>query len=66
MDARWILISDGQRIEYGISHRIYDGAGLMALLLNAGFESASVYGDLDGSPYDTSAQRLVAVAHKAA
>jgi SAM-dependent methyltransferase len=66
MDARWILIRDGHRIEYNISHRIYDGAGLMALLRDAGFESASVYGDTDGNPYDTGAQRLVAVAQKAA
>jgi SAM-dependent methyltransferase len=66
MDARWILIREGQRIEYNISHRIYDGAGLTALLRDAGFESVSVYGDFGGNPYDTGALRLVAVAQKAA
>jgi hypothetical protein len=65
MENRWILIKDGQRLEYTVGHRLYDGAGLRALLLDAGFESVALHGGLDGAPYDTSAQRLVAVAHKA-
>jgi hypothetical protein len=60
-----ILIRDGQRLEYTVGHRLYDGAGLRALLLDAGFESVALHGGLDGAPYDTSAQRLVAVARKA-
>ncbi len=65
MENRWILIKDGQRLEYAVGHRIYDGAGLRALLLDAGFESVTLHGGLDGAPYDTSAQRLVALARRA-
>ncbi|MFC2036779.1 class I SAM-dependent methyltransferase [Chloroflexota bacterium] len=66
IENRWILVKEGQRQEYIIGHRVYDGVGLRALLLEAGFESADLYGDLTGAPYDTEAQRLVVVARKAA
>jgi SAM-dependent methyltransferase len=66
MDGRWILIRDGHKSEHAVNHRIYDGDGLRALLLDAGFESVTLYGALDGTPYDTDARRLVAVAQKAA
>ncbi|NIV31493.1 MAG: hypothetical protein GWN58_18985, partial [Anaerolineae bacterium] len=51
--------------EFTLGHRLYDGAGLRTLLLDAGFESVALYGDLDGAPYDNEARRLVAVAQKA-
>ncbi len=66
IENRWILVKDGQRREYEISHRLYDGAGLKQLLLDAGFESVALYGDLDRAAYDTDARRLVALARKAA
>ena len=65
IENRWILIKDGKRHEFVLGHRLYDGAGLRALLLDSGFESVTLYGDLDGSPYDNDARRLVAVANKA-
>lgn len=65
IENRWILVKDGQRKEYPLGHRLYDGAGLRALLLQAGFESVALYGDLAGAPYDSEARRLVAVARKA-
>jgi SAM-dependent methyltransferase len=65
IENRWILIKDGQQREYAVGHRLYDGAGLKALLLEAGFESVTLHGSLQGLPYDHSAQRLVAVARKA-
>lgn len=65
IENRWILVKEGQRLEYAVGHRLYDGAGLRALLLDAGFESVALHGDLDGAPYDNRARRLVAVAHKA-
>lgn len=65
IENRWILIKDGQQREFTLGHRLYDGTGLRTLLLDSGFESASLYGDLDGVPYDNDARRLVAVAHKA-
>lgn len=64
MEGRWILIRDGQRQEYTVDHRIYDGAGLRDLLLGGGFASVELYGGLEGVPYDTKAGRLVALAHK--
>lgn len=64
MENRWILIKDGQTSEHKISHRIYDGTGLQALLIKAGFESIALYGGLSGAPYDQEARRLVAVAQK--
>jgi SAM-dependent methyltransferase len=66
IDNRWIVIKDGQRQDFAIGHRLYDGAGLRTLLLDAGFESAHLYGGLGGEPYDSSARRLVVVARKAA
>ena len=65
MNNRWILVKNGQRKEFTVSHRIYDGAGLRAMLLEAGFEVVVLHGALMGSPYDTEARRLVAVARKA-
>jgi hypothetical protein len=64
MENRWIVIKEDQRTEYSVEHRIYDGAGLRRLLLEAGFESVLLFGSLDGTPYDNTARRLVAVAQK--
>ncbi len=66
MEGRRILVKDGERHEYVVDHRIYDGAGLRGLLLDCGFENVTLHGHLGGSPYDTAADRLVAVAQKAA
>jgi SAM-dependent methyltransferase len=65
IEVRWILIEDGQQQEFALGHRLYDGAGLRALLLDAGFEMVDLYGDMAGAPYDNEARRLVAVARKA-
>ena len=65
IENRWILVKDGQRKEFALGHRLYDGAGLGALLLDSGFESVALYGDLDEAPYDNEARRLVALAQKA-
>ena len=64
IENRWILVKDGQQKEFTLGHRLYDGAGLRTLLLDAGFESVTLYGDLDGAPYDNDARRLIAVARK--
>jgi SAM-dependent methyltransferase len=67
MENRWILIKpNGTRHDYLVTHRLYDGSGLRALLLEAGFESVELYGGLEGTSYDVDAHRLVAVAHKPA
>ncbi|MBA7636480.1 Trans-aconitate 2-methyltransferase [subsurface metagenome] len=64
IDNRWILIKDGKKEEYKISHRIYSAVELTALLNECGFNPIDVYGDLTGEPYDHTAKRLILVAHK--
>lgn len=65
IENRWILVKEGQRRDFTLGHHLYDGAGLRALLLDAGFESVALYGDMGGAPYDNDARRLVAVGCKA-
>jgi SAM-dependent methyltransferase len=64
MRNRQILIKDSKRTEFTITHWLYSGAELVELLREAGFKSVELYGDLDGSPYDHAAKRLLAVARK--
>lgn len=64
IENRWILIKDGKKEEYTVSHRLYSASELSALLRECGFESVKIYGDLAGAPYDHTAKRLVLVAHK--
>jgi len=61
----WTLIDGTSRKKFTVSHRLYSAAELTSLLLECGFASVDVYGDLSGTPYDHTAERLVAVAHKA-
>jgi SAM-dependent methyltransferase len=64
MENRWILIKDGVRTEFPLSHRIYSAAELKGLLAGCGFAETKAYGDLGGAPYDQTARRLVVVAHR--
>ena len=64
VDNRWILIKEGRRAEFRVSHHIYGAAGLSAMLRAAGLGQVAIHGGLDGTPYDTRARRLVAVARK--
>lgn len=64
MDNRWILLRGNERIESGVSHRLYSATEMVALLKECGFTSVDVYGDYNGSPYDHTARRLVTVARK--
>lgn len=63
IEARWIMFKDGRRDEWKVEHRLYSASELTALL-RGGFAEAKAYGGLDGSPYDQTARRLVAVARK--
>jgi hypothetical protein len=58
------LIREGQIKEYNIAHRIYGGADLSRVLLESGFQKVELFGDLQGSPYNHTAKRLVVVASK--
>jgi SAM-dependent methyltransferase len=64
IDSRWIIIRDDGREECRFSLRIYSADELGELLKGCGFRRVEVYGDLSGSPYDKTAQRLVLVSHK--
>lgn len=62
MSNTWVLVRDGQAREHRFRHRLYSAAELGGILRKAGFYKVEIYGGLDGSPYDDSAARLVAVA----
>ncbi len=64
VENRWILLKDGERHDFHISHRLYSAAELTSLLDECGFGNLEVYGDMEGGPYDHTAQRLLAVARK--
>ena len=60
----WLFIKDDRVCTYTFSLRIYSGQELKALLNAAGFQRITLYGALDGRPYDDNAERLVALAVK--
>ena len=64
IENRWILLRGQEQQEFKLSHWVYSATELSAMLRDGGFRSVDVYGDLEGSPYDHAAKRLVAVAHK--
>jgi SAM-dependent methyltransferase len=65
LDNDWTVVKGGQSRSYRFEHYLYSGPGLEERLLNCGFASVHLYGDLQGSPYGPEALRLVAVASKA-
>jgi SAM-dependent methyltransferase len=60
----WILLKGNRVRRFKFHHTVYSGQELKDLLLRAGFASVRLFGDLDGHPYGSDAQRLVAVARK--
>ncbi|MFT4889717.1 MAG: SAM-dependent methyltransferase [Halobacteriales archaeon] len=64
MTSRWHLVVDGEVREFTVSHRLYSAYELSELLHCVGFSDVSAYGDMEGAPYDTDAERLVIVAEK--
>jgi SAM-dependent methyltransferase len=64
MENRWILQHGHERHEFKVTFCIYSASELSTLLKESGFGSVEIYGDLEGSPYDQTAKRLVAVARK--
>jgi SAM-dependent methyltransferase len=61
---QWILLKDGKAKEYRFHHTIYSAQELKDRLMEVGFESVRIYGDLDGSEYGPDARRLIAIAQK--
>ena len=64
IENRCIMIKDGNRNEFRISHRLYSAAELTSLLTGCGFSSTEVYGDFSGGDYNQMAKRLVVLAHR--
>jgi SAM-dependent methyltransferase len=64
MENRWIMLKGNKRIENKLSHRLYAGSEIAALVRDCGFTRVDVYGDLEGNPYDHTARQLVAVGYK--
>jgi SAM-dependent methyltransferase len=60
----WTLIRDGRARNFTFEYNIYSGRELKDRLLSCGFQQVQLFGDLQGSPYDLEAPRLVAVARK--
>jgi SAM-dependent methyltransferase len=60
----WILIRKGRVKTFRFHHTIYSGLELRERLEQAGFADVKLYGGLDGRPYDSNAQRLVAIGRK--
>jgi SAM-dependent methyltransferase len=55
----WIIIKGSQAKTFKFHHTIYSGQELKDRMEQVGFESVKLYGNLDGSPYDSNAQRLI-------
>ena len=64
MENHWIWMRGAERKVFTWRIRLYSGVELRGLLFEAGFSAVQLYGSLAGTPYDQTAQRLVAVASK--
>ncbi len=64
LDCKWTMFQGDARHESRLSMRLYSGAELEALLLKAGFAKVDLYGSLNSSAYDQTAERLIGVATK--
>ena len=64
IENNWIWMRGPEQKVFTWRMRLYSGAELTGLLSNAGFSAVQLYGSLAGTPYDQTAQRLVAVATK--
>jgi SAM-dependent methyltransferase len=60
-ETQTLIHPDGTRESRTFATRVYSATELVAMLLAAGFEKATAYGDLSGAPFETGT-RLVLVA----
>jgi len=63
-ENHWIWIRGPEQKVFTFRLWLHSGAELTRLLSAAGFSAVQLYGSLAGTPYDHTAQRLVAVATK--
>ena len=60
-ESDWILFRGAERSEHRVYTRLYSAVEIRNLLQEAGFGDVTIFGALDGRPYDHEAKRLVAV-----
>jgi SAM-dependent methyltransferase len=58
----WTCVRGRDQESFTFYMRLYAGTEIAALLKDAGFATATVFGGLDGRPYDHEAVRLIALA----
>ena len=58
----WMLIDNDNLLgRWKFSHWVYCATELKNMLLDAGFSTVEVYGDLEGAPYNSESGRLIAL-----
>jgi SAM-dependent methyltransferase len=62
ISTEWMFVGDDRTKHFHLRLWIYSGAELRQMLFEAGFDAVELYGDFAGGPYDTEADRLIAVA----
>lgn len=60
----WILIRRGRTKSFKFHHTMYSGQEIRDRLERVGFVNVRIYGSFDGTPYDNTARRLIAIAQK--
>jgi SAM-dependent methyltransferase len=60
--SQWLLVKASQSLKFDFEHNLYSGQELVGVLDRAGFSDVQLFGSLDGTPYDSTAARLVAKA----
>lgn len=60
----WTIIKGEHAKTFTFHHTIYSGQELKERMEKSGFENLKLYGSLDGSAYDSNAQRLVIIGFK--
>jgi 2-polyprenyl-3-methyl-5-hydroxy-6-metoxy-1,4-benzoquinol methylase len=60
----WILVRKGRAKSFKFTHRLYSGQEIRDLMKRAGFKRVKLYGSFDGTPYNNTAERLIAVGRK--
>jgi len=59
---RWVIMDGKQRVDRVWVQRLYSATELRAALMEAGFASVDLFGSWAGTPYNESAEHLVALA----
>ncbi|HJO94010.1 MAG TPA: class I SAM-dependent methyltransferase [Victivallales bacterium] len=64
IENEWIIVKNGKAESFKFHHTVYSGQELKNLFEKVGFVNTRLYGDLEGRPYGSEAQRLIIVGEK--